>query len=261
MNFADISSATEALFGGAFLYRKLKDTDFEWPFKEADGPIQYAHKLMGNDEFSKKHTYSIMADEGRMDSFNEFMFGKFWKDGKTPAHLEGLGYDMDAAFSGIKGSDKIVDIGGSHGNLLMEFKNAYPELSPESLIVQDFYASFDSIPGMQLIKWNFKDSSPQPVQGARIYILQHILHNQPDLEAVALLQKTAAAMNADSRLLIIECTKNTTNVPMHATMITLYGGRERSSPEWNQMATLCGLKVTFEGYPDMGECLVEMRKA
>ena len=74
------------------------------------------------------------------------------------------------------------------------------------------------------------------------------------------MQKTAAAMNADSRLLIIEYTKNTTNVPMHATMITLYGGRERSSPEWNQMAALCGLKVTFEAYPDMGECLVEMRK-
>jgi hypothetical protein len=43
-------------------------------------------------------------------------------------------------------------------------------------------------------------------------------------------------------------------------MIEQLGGRERSSKEWKQMASMAGLKVTFEAYPAAGEGLVEMRK-
>lgn len=223
--------------------------------------MQYAYKRLGNEELSRKHTYSIMADESRMDSFNIFMFDKFWKDIKTPEHIKSLGYDLDGVISSTpEETVAIVDIGGGHGNTLLEFKETYPHLRPENLVVQDFYASVDSIPGLTLMKWNFKDTTPQPIQGAHIYCLQHILHNTPDLEAIGLLQKTAAAMTEDSRLLIIEFTKNPGNAAMHATMIALYGGRERSSEEWRQMASLCGLEVTFEAYPEVGECLVEMRK-
>lgn len=258
------TSTTEVIFAGAFLYPKLKETGFEYPLKEVDGPVQYAHKLMGNEELSRKHLYSIMADEGRMDSFNEFMVGKFFKTSKTPAHLQGLGYDLGSVLSGTAlGSVAMVDIGGGHGQFLQEVREAYPELGlgPSNLIVQDFYASVDNLPGLTLMKWNFKDTTPQPVRGARIYSIQHILHNLPDLEAIGLLQKIAAAMTADSRLIVLEITKNVNTAAMHATMIALYGGRERSSAEWKQMAALCGLEVTCEVYPDDGLSLVEMRRA
>jgi len=258
---ADIPSTIEGLLAGAFTYPKLKDTNFAYPFAEADTPMQYAHKRLGNEALSKKHTYSIMADEGRMDSFNLFMVQKFFKELKAPDRIKNLGYDLDAAISSTPhDSVAVVDIGGGHGHTLLAVKETYPHLSPDKLIVQDFYATVDTIPGLTLMKYNFKDTAPQPVQGAHIYCLQHILHNQPDLEAVALLQKTASAMNQDSRLLIIEVTKNANNAAMHAAMIAFYGGRERSSDEWKLMAAVSGLVVTFESYPEFGECLVEMRK-
>jgi hypothetical protein len=44
-----------------------------------------------------------------------------------------------------------------------------------------------------------------------------------------------------------------------AAMIALYGGQERSSTEWGQMAGLAGLRVTFEAYPPFREDEIEMR--
>jgi hypothetical protein len=75
-----------------------------------------------------------------------------------------------------------------------------------------------------------------------------------------LMQKISRAMASYSRLLIHGFTKNKTHAKIHATMMALYGGRERSRSEWKRLAVLSGLQVTFEAYPDVGEGLVEMRK-
>lgn len=83
------------------------------------------------------------------------------------------------------------------------------------------------------MKREFKDDIPQPIQGAGIFCLQHILHINPDLQAVAILQKVAKVMNADSHLLVIILTNKMNNAAIHASMVTLYGGRERSSEEYS----------------------------
>ncbi|KAJ5688417.1 hypothetical protein N7536_011036 [Penicillium majusculum] len=256
---------TEGLMAGAFLIKKLQDTRFAYPFAEADGPLQYAYRLMGQSELAEQHTYSIMETQGRMDSFNHFMVGKFLKFGTFPERVKSMGYDLDSALAGgtatntSTGSATMVDIGGGRGELLLEVQAAYPHLGAEGLIVQEFNADIDSIPGVRLMKWNYKEEAEQPVRGACVYALQHILHNLPDLDAVALLQKISRAMAPGSRILIIEYAKNLTYTSLHASMIALYGGRERSSVEWRQMAGLCGLEVTFEVYVKAGESLVEMR--
>ena len=67
-------------------------------------------------------------------------------------------------------------------------------------------------------------------------------------------------MGLHSRLLIHEFSKNKNYGNMHATMIELFGGRERSSKEWKKLAAMARLRVTFEAYPDAGEGLVEMQK-
>ncbi|CAI7668916.1 unnamed protein product [Penicillium viridicatum] len=257
---------TEGLLAGAFLMKKLQDTRFAYPFAEADGPLQYAYRLMGQSELAEQHTYSIMETQGRMDSFNHFMVGKFLKFGTFPERVKSMGYDLDGALAGgaatntSAGSATMVDIGGGRGELLLEVQAAYPYLGAEDLIVQEFNADIDSVPGVRLMKWNYKEEAEQPVRGACVYALQHILHNLPNLDAVALLQKISRAMAPSSRVLIIEYAKNLTYTSLHASMIALYGGRERSSVEWRQMAGLCGLEVTFEVYVKAGESLVEMRR-
>ncbi|KAF4770388.1 hypothetical protein HAV15_012949 [Penicillium sp. str.  len=226
-------STTEGLMAGAFLMKKLQDTRFAYPFAEADGPLQYAYRLMGQSELAEQHTYSIMETQGRMDSFNHFMVGKFLKFGTFPERVKSMGYDLDSALAGgtatntSTGSATMVDIGGGRGELLLEVQAAYPHLGAEDLIVQEFNADIDSIPGVRLMKWNYKEEAEQPVRGACVYALQHILHNLPDLDAVALLQKISRAMAPGSRILIIEYAKNLTYTSLHASMIALYGGRER----------------------------------
>ncbi|KAJ5490619.1 O-methyltransferase family 2 [Penicillium expansum] len=252
---------TEGLMAGAFLMKKLQDTRFAYPFAEADGPLQYAYRLMGQSELAEQHTYSIMETQGRMDSFNHFMVGKFLKFGTFPDRVKSMGYDLDSALAGDIstgtgiGSATMVDIGGGRGELLLEVQTAYPHLGAEDLIVQEFNADIDSVPGVRLMEWNYKKEAEQPVREASY------LHNLPDLDAVALLQKISRAMAPGSRVLIIEYAKNLTYTSLHASMIALYGGRERSSVEWRQMAGLCGLEVTFEVYVRAGESLVEMRRA
>ncbi|KAL1999697.1 hypothetical protein VTN02DRAFT_4148 [Thermoascus thermophilus] len=240
--------------------RKLVDTGFEYPFKEADTPMQYAYKLMGDEELAREHTYSIMQRQGRMDSFNRFMEGKFGKFGKMPERVKSFGYDLDAAVSGTESPVVMVDIGGGRGEMLLEVKEAYPHLQPHNLVLQEFNPDIGRVPGVTMMEWNFKDGSPQPVRGALNYSLTHIFHNLPDLDALELLQKIATAMAPYSRLLIHEFSKDIKYGNMHATMITLYAGRERSSSEWKRMAALCGLQVTFEAHPPAGEGLIEMRK-
>ncbi|KAG0152717.1 O-methyltransferase, putative [Penicillium digitatum] len=257
---------TEGLMASAFLMKKLQDTRFAYPFAEADGPLQYAYQLMGQSKLAEQHTYSIMETQGRMDSFNHFMVGKFLKFGTFPERARAMGYDLDVALTGDittgtgTGSATMVDIGGGRGELLLEVQAAYPYLGAEDLILQEFNADIGIVPGVRRMEWNYKEEAEQPVRGACVYALQHILHNLPDLDAVALLQKISHAMAPGSRVLIIEYAKNFTYTSLHASMIALYGGRERNSVEWKQMAGLCGLEVTFEVYVRAGESLVEMRR-
>ncbi|KAJ5112930.1 hypothetical protein N7456_001464 [Penicillium angulare] len=250
---------TEGMLAGAFLLKKLQDQNFAYPFNEANGPVQYAYEQMGQKELSKQHTYSIMESEGRMNSFNIFMEGKFLKFQTFPDRAKSIGYDLRAALS-EPGSVAMVDIGGGRGELLLEVQAAFPHLTAENLLLQEFNADIEEVPGLSLMEWNYKISPEQPITGARIYSLQHILHNLPDLDAVALLQKLSRAMSFTSRLLIIEYAKNATYTHLHASMIALYGGRERSATEWRQLAQVSGLEVSFEAYASKGESLVEMRK-
>ncbi|KAF5864905.1 hypothetical protein ETB97_006135 [Aspergillus alliaceus] len=147
---------SEALLGAAFLMRKLKADNFKYPFKELDTPYQYAYQLMGQEELSKQHTYSIMAAEGRLDSFNHFMVGKIMKASKR-------------CFLSYHGR-----YCGGRGEPLLDIKAAYPELQASDLAVQAFNQDIIEVSGVTLATWNYKEeNSPQPVKGALIHHLAY----------------------------------------------------------------------------------------
>ncbi|KEF59875.1 uncharacterized protein A1O9_04723 [Exophiala aquamarina CBS 119918] len=251
---------SEALWAAAFLMRKLRDTNFDYPFQENKTPTQYAYKLLGEDDYANEHTYSIMQDQGRMPSFNLFMEGKFGSFGTMPDRLKSFGYDLDSVFKSTNSDIAIVDIGGGRGEMLLEVKKVFPYLEKQNLVLQEYHPELTNDEELTITHWDYKDDSPEPVQGALVYSLTHIYHNLSDLEALRLMKKIAGAMSYHSRMLIHEFSKNSTYGKMHATMIELYAGRLRSSREWKQMAELVGLEVTFEAYPVAGEGLVEMRR-
>ncbi|KAL4983009.1 S-adenosyl-L-methionine-dependent methyltransferase [Aspergillus falconensis] len=264
---ATICDTTEALLAGAFLMSKLKSENFACPFKDCETPVQHAYQLMDKSEYIKKHAYSIMTAEGRMDSFNQFMEGKFFKPRKTPDRLQALGYDFAAVAreAGPSTSTVMVDIGGGRGEMLLELKEAFPQFTAADLVVEEFQSDNDLGGNQQteitLVNWNYKDEdSPQPVKGALVYHVAHILHNLPDLDAARLLQRISDAMAPYLRLLVHEFSKNKNYAFIHASMVALYGGRERTSAEWQRMAALAGFRITFEAYPELGEGVVEFRK-
>ncbi|KAL5048298.1 hypothetical protein BDW71DRAFT_205829 [Aspergillus fruticulosus] len=60
-----------------------------------------------------------MAAEGRMDSFNTFMVGKFFRLRKTPERLQALEYDL-ASFVGEASSEtstNMIDVGEFNDDL------------------------------------------------------------------------------------------------------------------------------------------------
>jgi len=243
----------------AFLYPKLLESKFEYPFKENQAAFQYAYQRQGNLKFGTQHLYATMYDQGRMPSFNNFMEGKFVISPPMPERVAALGYDLDAV---IRSSTSlvIVDIGGGNGQMLLEIKTAYPELGYDNLILEEYNAAIHPDTSIQTIEWDAKGDKAQPILGASIYSLMHIFHNMPDIETLILMKKLRVAMDLNSRLLIHEFSKNLNYTNMHASMIAMMGGGERSSKQWHQLAELSELKVTFEKYPELGEGLIEMRK-
>lgn len=243
------------------MMRKLRDTNFEYPFKECQTPTQYGYQLIGESEFSKQHTYSIMHHQGRLSSFNLFMEGKWGLfEGKMPERVKSFGYDLDSVVSGKESEIVMVDIGGGEGEMLLQLKQAYPHLEAKNLVLQEFNPDMKRTSELTIMDWDFKDPSPEPIKGALVYSLKHIFHNLPDLEAMTLMKKISDAMAPYSRLLIHEYRWVPTYGKIHATMIQLYGGRIRTTQEWKQMAAIAGLRVTFDAQPHLGEGLVEMRK-
>ena len=154
----------------------------------------------------------------------------------------------------------MVDIGGGRNEMLLEMKRDYHYLKPRNLILQEHHPGANCCTELSTMHRDFKDDSPQPIQGALIYSLTYIFHNLPDVEGLRLIKEISEAMAPYSRLLIYEFGKNSPYGKMHATMIQLYAGRVRSGHEWKQLAKLAGLQVTFEAYPVAGEGLVEIRK-
>ena len=251
--------------GSAFLMKRLVETDFAYPFQECEAPFQYAYKCMGSD-IAHEHAYTIMGLTGRLDSFNTFMTGKFGRGEPMPSRVQKLGYNLPGLLT-QKDQDPqppvVVDIGGGRGELLLELKDAFPHLGRHSLVLQEYNPDIGEVPEVTQMSWDYKDrgaNNEQPVKGALIYSLAFVLHNLSDFEAVRLLRKIAVAMDHRSRILIQELTKNAISATTHAAMIIMYGGRERTSAEWRELAAEAGLMVSFEAYPPVGECLVEMRQ-
>jgi hypothetical protein len=144
---------------------------------------------------------------------------------------------------------------------LLQLKEAFPQLRNEDLIVEEFNDDLGYVSGVTLIQWNYKDkSTPQLIKGALIYNLSHVLHNLPDLDAIRVLQRIAEAIAPHSRILVHEDVKRTEKAPVHAAMILLFGGRERTEPEWRLMAKFAGLEVTFIGFPGFAPGVIELRK-
>jgi hypothetical protein len=67
-----------------------------------------------------------MHEQGRRESLNVFMEGKFGFSPKVPPRVHALGYDLEYVMQ--KDSPIVVDIDEGQGELLLELTESYPPL-------------------------------------------------------------------------------------------------------------------------------------
>ncbi|GBE84214.1 O-methyltransferase-domain-containing protein [Sparassis latifolia] len=188
------------------------------------------------------------------------------------------------------GSATMVDVGGGVGGMSFDLCNHFPLLN---FIVQDRPAIIEKAePVWQRerpeahkagrVKFMAHDFfTENPVKGADVYLLRHILHDWEDDRCVDILSAIRPALSANSRVLIVDSVMNTTlgcpelpsaPFPLPANygtsirlahqldliMMSLFNGAERVPSDFRSLAQRAGLEVT-RIWECPGDCITEMR--
>ncbi|KAI4265233.1 MAG: hypothetical protein L6R38_009566 [Xanthoria sp. 2 TBL-2021] len=143
-----------------------------------------------------------------------------------------------------------VDVGGGRGQMCRAFRAKHPDL-PGRVILQDLQliiAEAPSVDGIEAMAHDFFHQ--QPIQGAKIYFLRHVLHDWPDAKAEAILKRLVEAMDKDSVILIDEKVlpdvgASNSAAGLDLLMMCTFAASERSERAWKGLLGKVGLKVEY----------------
>ncbi|KAK8849070.1 Methyltransferase fsa4 [Apiospora arundinis] len=146
----------------------------------------------------------------------------------------------------------IVDVGGAKGHTLQAICKDTPSLPIERCVLEDLPRVIQVVkdtadagaPAPQLVGMDFNQE--QPVKGAVVYLIRRCLHDYSDEQCVGILGYLAAAMAADSVLLIGETVL--TNPPSRPTammdiLLATIGGKERTIDAFGAVVGRAGLRI------------------
>ncbi|KAL6305483.1 S-adenosyl-L-methionine-dependent methyltransferase [Sparassis latifolia] len=188
------------------------------------------------------------------------------------------------------GPATMVDIGGGVGGMSFDLCNHFPLLN---FVVQDRPAVIEKAEPVwqrerpEALKAGRVQFMPHdfftenPVKGADVYLLRHILHDWEDDRCVDILSALRPALSPHSRVLVVDMVMNTTlgcpeipsaPFPLLANygisiryahesdlvMMSMLNGSERVPGEFRSLAQRAGLEVTCM-WECPGDCVVEMR--
>ncbi|KAK0719485.1 S-adenosyl-L-methionine-dependent methyltransferase, partial [Lasiosphaeris hirsuta] len=148
------------------------------------------------------------ANQPIRDIFDKGMEGVS-KEGQRLQDTDIRAYPWDQ----LPSNATVVDVGGSWGHVVKSLAELFPSYS---FIVQDLPAVVkaavlewkkdavrtDKLKNVDFSEHNFFD--PQPVVGADVYYFRHVIHANPDKEAVAVLKAHLPALKPGARMLVSE---------------------------------------------------------
>lgn len=163
----------------------------------------------------------------------------------------------------------LVDIGGSLGHDLSEFRRKWPQV-PGRLILQDLpkvveqARSMDLDPAIELMTHDFfteqpikgeRDTKPckamtNIISGARAYYMHSVLHDWTDDDCRRILANIIPAMKrGHSKLLLNENVIPSTNAYWETTSLDIimmadFASTERTEKQWRALVESAGLKIT-----------------
>ncbi|KAL1983736.1 hypothetical protein VTN96DRAFT_9992 [Rasamsonia emersonii] len=150
-----------------------------------------------------------------------------------------------------EGTALLVDVGGSTGHDLEEFRRKHPEAKGQ-LVLQDLPEVIENAkknlhPSINPMVHNF--FTEQPVKGARAYYMHSVLHDWPDETCQVILTNLAKAMTPGySKILIFENVIPDTDADWQTTsldiiMMSIFASQERTERQWRKLVESAGLKV------------------
>ena len=175
------------------------------------------------------------------DNFNKVMLTL--NDIIVPSLIEGYDFNQFAT---------LADIGGGYGSVSIPILKAYPHLHGilfDQPHVVEGAAQYIEEAGVgeriETVGGSFFEEIPS---GADCYLLKYIVHDWNDEKALEILKNVRAAMKEDSKVLLVEHVISDANIPSGATfldmtMMVMYGGRERSKIEFENLLSKAGLRL------------------
>lgn len=163
---------------------------------------------------------------------------------------------------------RIVDVGGGRGGFLAQALLRSPAargvlLDTPGVVTRVTPLEQAGVLGRcEIVGGDFRDAVPA---GGDVYILKRILHSFADADAIALLQRCAAAAAPGARLLTIEVLRQAGNAPHRGkladVLLLMLGaeGRERSDGEMRALHAAAGLVVDRVLDTPAGLSIVESR--
>lgn len=159
--------------------------------------------------------------------------------------------------------ERIVDVGGGHGALLVGILTANSRLRG---VLQDLpgVVAGASVPStvadrLEIVAGDFFEAVPV---GADAYILKGIIHDWNDASGVVILKNCRRAIRPDGRLLILDTVLTPSSDPasalMDVLMMVLTGGRERRESEFRSLLREAGFSLE-NVIPTAGASILESR--
>uniref|UniRef100_A0A093VD22 Demethylsterigmatocystin 6-O-methyltransferase n=1 Tax=Talaromyces marneffei PM1 TaxID=1077442 RepID=A0A093VD22_TALMA len=165
----------------------------------------------------------------------------------------------------------LVDVGGSTGHDLQEFRRKHPEVQGK-FVLQDLPEVIEKAKllvstEIEAMEHDFFKEQPIKDTGARAYYMHSILHDWPDNKCKEILTNLAQAMKPGySKVLINENVIPDMNADWQTTsldfiMMTLFASQERTARQWQALVESAGLKIVNIITAEKGvESLIDIRK-
>jgi len=171
-----------------------------------------------------------------------------------------------AAFD-LTGVKTIAEIGGGHGALLAAVLLAHPELSgvlmdaPHTLAGARVYLQSDGLAGrVGLVAGDIREAIPVE---ADFYLLNSVLQQHDDAEALKILENCRDAMQPGAKLIVVErlmparATDDPAAVMLDLHMMAISGGKARTRVEMEGLISEAGLRVAACSKTADGLALIE----
>jgi ubiquinone/menaquinone biosynthesis C-methylase UbiE len=152
--------------------------------------------------------------------------------------------------------DKVVDVGGGVGHLVVALLDRYPNLRGVLQDVPDLIAMAQtrfpvSTPGIRSRLEYVGADMFEAVPRADAYVLSHIIHDWDDEHCIRLLKNCHAAMEGEGRLICVDAvlppmgdTSATPAKVLDVMVMLSIGGRERTSDQWQALYRAAGFRIS-----------------